>query len=264
MTANGTTSHAQHTQKNRTSRNSGISGGSTHTIPTAKPIFNGTGLHPNHTRPTAPARLNSTGTSSGHVNLTAPPRLNSTGNSLEHSMTKNDIRSIDSLLRMNSSSTNTSTSSGSSSSSISSSSSSSGVSSSSSSLGSSSHIPGLSLTLHKPIPTYDTPVTFSPTFNRLPPAPSPADYCHTSYKAAWDAFTISGSAWDSRRLGWRGSGLKRAVGECGAVTKWQFTSPGQDGWDFTATFRIGVGMKKCVASKLEKAGSPGDVCSGHT
>ncbi|KAL9097482.1 MAG: hypothetical protein Q9165_000378 [Trypethelium subeluteriae] len=126
------------------------------------------------------------------------------------------------------------------------------------------------LSLHIPIPTFDEPpppssvVATSPSVvcvTGLPPAPSPHDDCHTTYEFFYDAVTISGSAWDSGKFGREGIGLQDAVSECGEISHWHLTSPAP-GWDFTVTFRIGALMQKCIASKLEQAGSPGDVCDG--
>ncbi|KAF2238598.1 hypothetical protein EV356DRAFT_265537 [Viridothelium virens] len=93
--------------------------------------------------------------------------------------------------------------------------------------------------------------------------PTPSEDCKTKYKVMEDSVTISGTAWDANKLGADGSGLKKAVGKCGAVTKWKWHSP-VDGWDFTATFHIGVFMKHCISGKLEEAGSPSNVCHGSS
>ena len=108
-----------------------------------------------------------------------------------------------------------------------------------------------------------TPPPPPPPSSTAPPPPVPSDSCHTDYKVVYDNVSISGTAWDPNKLGPDGSGLKGALEECGDVTDWTYMSPA-DGWDFTATFHIGVFMQKCIASKLEQAGSPGDVCDGST
>ncbi|KAL9093326.1 MAG: hypothetical protein Q9165_004067 [Trypethelium subeluteriae] len=94
-------------------------------------------------------------------------------------------------------------------------------------------------------------------------SPTPSEDCKTKYKVVEDDVTISGTAWDANKLRSDGSGLKKAVKKCGDVTKWKWQSP-VDGWDFTATFHIGVFMKNCISSKMEEAGSPSNVCHGSS
>lgn len=87
-----------------------------------------------------------------------------------------------------------------------------------------------------------------------PPAPSPGDICGDWYQAFDDHFEIRGSNFDAAKLGTDGSGLKKQVGGCGALTSWKFNYTSKDQrFSWFASGKLPIGVKACVGRAVISA-----------
>lgn len=113
-------------------------------------------------------------------------------------------------------------------------------------------------------PSTPTPIPNQPTPTPAPPPPA-ADQCGDWYKFFFDSFEIYGKNFDVAKFGADGSGLKKQVGGCGAITDWKFENVTGDphGYQWHATGRLPIGTKACVGRAVVSAGgaSP-DGCTG--
>lgn len=100
-----------------------------------------------------------------------------------------------------------------------------------------------------------------------PPAASGAvDQCNAHYSFFLDSFEIYGRNFDEEKVGEDGSGLKKQIKGCGALTAWYFQrlQPyDSEAWQWHATGQLPIGTKACVGRAVVSAGgtSP-DGCTG--
>jgi hypothetical protein len=95
------------------------------------------------------------------------------------------------------------------------------------------------------------------------PTATADDSCKESYKFFWDHFEIHGKNFDPSKFGKDGSGLKKQIGGCGALSGWHFETDTSGGWQWHAKGNLPIGSKDCVGRAVVSAGGEGpDGCKG--
>jgi hypothetical protein len=83
--------------------------------------------------------------------------------------------------------------------------------------------------------------------------------CDVSYKFFLDGFEVRGKNWPDAKLGANGEGLKKELGGCGALTKWNFErTPNDTRFQWYASGQLPVGTKACVGRAVQTAGGSDD------
>ena len=106
----------------------------------------------------------------------------------------------------------------------------------------------------------DTTTTAAHTTTAAPPPPPPPppaeDTCNTKYKFWYEQFTIYGKNFDPSKFGTKGSGLKKQIKGCGALTKWKFKRLTDDpeGYKWEATGHLPIDTGGCVHRAVVSAG----------
>ena len=115
--------------------------------------------------------------------------------------------------------------------------------------------------------TFDPVITFcsgTPTPISTIMAPVPSDSCGVKYHYYWDSFNIQGSYFDPDKLGKDGSGLKKQIKGCGALTKWSFNlTPSNPDYQWSASGNLPIGARSCIGNAVISAGGTSkDKCKG--
>ena len=88
-----------------------------------------------------------------------------------------------------------------------------------------------------------------------PPAGPDIDACDVSYKVAYDSFEIRGKNLDPTKFGDNGDGLKKQLGGCGKISKWNFQlTPSDPTYAWFANGELPIGVKNCVGRAVVSAG----------
>ncbi|OKO93925.1 hypothetical protein PENSUB_12204 [Penicillium subrubescens] len=112
---------------------------------------------------------------------------------------------------------------------------------------------------------FDSSTTTTTTHTTTASAPTATadDTCKESYKFFWDHFEIHGKNFDPSKFGKDGSGLKKQIGGCGALSGWHFETDTSGGWQWHAKGNLPIGSKDCVGRAVVSAGGEGpDGCKG--
>ncbi len=79
--------------------------------------------------------------------------------------------------------------------------------------------------------------------------------CDFSYKVVMDGFVMRGKNFDRGKMKPDGSGLKKQVSGCGALTAWSFKqTPGDPQYQWIANGNLPVGTEACMGSAIKSAG----------
>ncbi|ERF76444.1 hypothetical protein EPUS_07324 [Endocarpon pusillum Z07020] len=102
-----------------------------------------------------------------------------------------------------------------------------------------------------------------------PPAPTPTEeeennICGVWYRIILNHFEIRGENFDPVKFGKDGSGLKKEIKGCGALTKWRFEyTPKDPNFAWFASGQLPIGTKACVGMAVVSADGEGpDGCTG--
>ena len=97
----------------------------------------------------------------------------------------------------------------------------------------------------------------TPVSTSLTPTPTgpDADSCDVSYKFFLDSFEVRGKNFDAAKFGTDGSGLKKQIEGCGALTDWNFKqTPSDPTYQWYASGHLPIGVKICVGNAVISAG----------
>ncbi|PMD53955.1 uncharacterized protein K444DRAFT_699591 [Hyaloscypha bicolor E] len=112
------------------------------------------------------------------------------------------------------------------------------------------------------VPTATTTAAPPPAKTTAPPSPA-ADTCGDSYKFVLDHFDVYGKNFDPTKFGTDGSGLKKQIQGCGALTGWSFKTLTSETYQWHASGNLPIGTKACVGRAVVSAGgASADGCHG--